>query len=320
MDSITVKFVDFWPTFDRQANPFVRALSQRYQVEVIPSDSPIAADLLFYSRCGNKQFLREPESSIRIYYTGENDVPDFNCCDYALSFHRLDFGPRHMRFPLYLLYEYDEALNPPSLTDDEALSRDFCSVVLRNANNCDPRRIAIIDAIGQYKPLAYGGPRRNNVGAPVEEKIPFIKDYKFNLALENSDVPGYVTEKIVEPFAAPTVPIYWGTADVVRDFNPAAFINAADFPSISSLMDEIKRLDSSPADYLEMLRAPRLTADTRIDYDERLADFLCSIASTRRRFITPYGEQGRLISLARNIAPIENSPILFRLLRRISKL
>ena len=45
-------------------------------------------------------------NAVKIYFTGENDVPDFNLADYALGFHYIDFGDRYLRFPLYLLDHY----------------------------------------------------------------------------------------------------------------------------------------------------------------------------------------------------------------------
>ena len=43
-------------------------------------------------------------------YTGENQVPDFNICDYAIGFHYIDFQDRYIRFPLYHFYQQDYEL------------------------------------------------------------------------------------------------------------------------------------------------------------------------------------------------------------------
>lgn len=289
MADVSVKFVEFWPTFDIHHNVFVDALSSRHNVTVIGSESPETPDILFYSRCetsGKSHY--DYDDCIKVYFTGENDIPDFNECDYALSFHPIAFGPRHLRFPLYMLYEYDRALNPPEISDGEAIGRGFCSMVLRNYGDCDPMRLKIIDSVDSYKPLAYGGRFRNNVGGCVDDKIDFLHHYKFNLALENSMDPGYVTEKIVEPFAAPTVPIYWGSDFVKVDFNPEAFINAADYDTLESLIDRVKYLDNHDDEYLAMLRAPRLK--TNPDFRGQLADFLDNIVVKRQRHVIPYAE------------------------------
>lgn len=286
---VTVKFVDFWPTFNHVDNKFVRALEARHHVTVLTDDDPRRVpDLLFYS-CFGISHLRY--DCLRIYYTGENDVPDFNICDYALSFVPYDFGGRNLRYPLYLMYEYADAVNRKPLERAQALDRGFCSLLMRNANNCDPMRLRIIDAVDAYKPLAYGGPFRNNVGSRVDNKIEFIGGYKFNLALENSIQPGYVTEKIVEPFAARTVPIYWGDAQACRDFNPEAFVNASDFDTLGSLVREIDRLDHDDEAYLHMLNAPAVRTDAAVDFDARLSEFLCGIAESGECKTARYGQQ-----------------------------
>ena len=41
---------------------------------------------------------------------------------------------------------------------------------------------------------------------------------------ENSNVAGYVTEKIANAFMGSTVPIYYGTRDIFKLFNKDAFI------------------------------------------------------------------------------------------------
>ncbi len=317
-EDITVKFVDFWPAFDHRNNKFVAALSAHHRVTVLPAGSKETPDLLFYS-CYNGGRNHLGYDCIKIYFTGENDCPDFNECDYAMSFYPLQLGDRHLRYPLYMLYEYDQLGNPPALTDTTALDRDFCSLVMRNSTNCDPRRIQIADLIASYRPIAYGGSFRNNTGGCVPDKIDFISRYKFNLALENSLVEGYVTEKILEPLVAYTVPVYWGSRAATTDFNPDAFINAADYDTPEGILDAVRRLDNDPAAYLAMLHAPRLRKGISPDFDTMLADFLDNIATTRRRYTTPYGEQRRLTDRAKALRPIVASRRIMHVLQRITR-
>ena len=317
MKQIKVKFVDFWPTFNPDDNVFVSALSKHLDVKVLEHNSAERPDILFYTLLGIDHYRYH--DCIKVYYTGENDVPDFNECDYALSFHNIDFNGRHMRYPLYMTYEIDEALTPPALTDAQALNRGFCTLLMRNADKCDPMRLKIIDAVNRYKPLAFGGPYRNNIGGavPQDEKISFTAGYKFNLALENTSIPGYITEKIVEPFAAPTVPIYWGAPDIARDFNPEAYINVSDYDSIDSFIADLQAIDNDPARYLAMLRAPRLKAGRRIEFDEMLSEFLCGIA-LHGHICRPFNAMGELIYRRNRIQQtVLHSPRLLSLLARL---
>lgn len=288
MSCIKIKFENFWPTFDINDNKFLSALRSQHDVNVLGPDSSDKPDILFYSRCGRPKHFEY--DCLKIYYTGENDVPDFNECDYAISFYDIDINGRSLRYPLYMMYEYNLCLNPKSLTDSEALDRGFCSLLMRNHTNCDPMRLKIIDAVESYKPITYGGPFRNNIGGNVVEKLPFISKFRFNLALENTIVEGYVTEKLLEALAARTVPIYWGSDAAARDFNPNAFINVNDYDSIDSLIRNLASIDSDNSRYLSYLRAPIFNSDGPIDFDSRLADFLCRIADNPRKRIPSYGE------------------------------
>ncbi len=285
--SVTVKFVDFWPTFDAENNPIVRALRAGRQVTVLPAQSAQVPDILFYSRCGAEHYRYD---CLKVYFTGENDFPNLNECDYAISFYDYDCGGRNLRYPLYMFYEVEQAANPARLTDCQALDRGFCSLVMSNSTLCHPMRIQVIDAVESYRPVAYGGAFRNNVDGRVDDKLDFIAGYKFNLALENSDMPGYVTEKILEPLAAATVPIFWGNEAVRRDFNPESYINVSDYENLDSFVRELRRVDESPELYLKMLRARAGVAETAARLDSALAEFLGGIADNPVRYVRRYGE------------------------------
>ncbi len=287
--SISIKFVGFWHTFDVENNLITKALRASRRVDVIPTGSSETPDILFFTCFDRGEHFAY--DCLKIYYTGENDFPDFNVCDYALSFVPSDCGGRNMRYPLFMLMdEFDR--EAPRLSDREALDRGFCSFVASATQNADRMRIVLPDLLEQYKPLAYGGSFRNNVGGRVADKEDFISRYKFNLAVENSLADGYVTEKIVEPFCAATVPIYWGSREVMKDFNPEAFIYAGDYDSLEGLLAEVRRLDNDSAAYLAMLRTPKHLHELTVDYNARLADYLGGIADRMERKIPRYGRTG----------------------------
>ena len=63
--------------------------------------------------------------------------------------------------------------------------------------------------------------------------------YKFVIAMENYQKPGYVTEKILNAFYSGAIPIYWGAPDIDEYFNPKAFINVSDFKNINECVDYV---------------------------------------------------------------------------------
>ncbi|RIY39723.1 hypothetical protein CKF58_01780 [Psittacicella hinzii] len=78
-------------------------------------------------------------------------------------------------------------------------------------------------------PMLYAGKWRKNTTILQEEfndkKLDFLQRVIFNICPENSNTPGYVTEKLLEAFAAGCIPIYWGGIETELDYiNPKAFI------------------------------------------------------------------------------------------------
>jgi len=61
------------------------------------------------------------------------------------------------------------------------------------------------------------------------EKSEIMKDYTYNIALENTNYPNYVTEKIWEPIASYVLPIYYSNSTIYNDFPPNSFIDYKEF-------------------------------------------------------------------------------------------
>ncbi len=86
----------------------------------------------------------------------------------------------------------------------------------------------------------------------------------------------------MEAFAGQTVPIYWGNPDIASEFNPKAFINCHDFPSLEEALEEVKRIDNDDSLFLEMLKAPAIADDSsakRYLESDYVSDYLYKILS-----------------------------------------
>lgn len=318
-NNITVKFVDFWQGWDDDNNFLLDALRRQFNPTVLHHGDNEEPRLLFFSFFGEEHLSYR--KSVKIYYTGENDVPVFNECDYAISFHDLRFGERHLRYPLYATYpEYQRLTSAPREVSPDLLERGFCSFLTSNAANSHPIRRRLLETLSGYKSVASGGRDLNNIGEVVADKEQFLRRYKFNLAIENSRLPGYVTEKLPDALAAHTVPIYWGdSATAAREFNREAYIDAADYSSLDALAQAVAALDSDNDAYLSMLRQPALAADAVTDWDERLAEFVCGIAVSGSKHIAEFGGQRQLTERHRQQAWLHRNRLLHALARRFSK-
>lgn len=260
---IRIKFVDFWDDFIPENNLFYQILAERYDVEL--SDEP---EYLFYSVFG-EEYLRY--DCIKIFYTGENQCPDFNLCDYALGFEHLALGDRYFRLPICYLnrYQKDFRLMQEKHLKPIPEKTGFCSFVYSNDRASEVRE-KFFNQLSDYKTISSGGRYKNNIGGPVADKLIFEQGHKFSFSFENSSYPGYCTEKLIQSFAAQTIPIYWGDPTVSETFNEEAFINCNKYNSWSEVVEEIKRIDNDPERYARMLATPALKEPERDGIEAKL--------------------------------------------------
>lgn len=280
--TLKVAFVDFWETFDPREHYLARQLDKLFTVEL--SDAP---EVVFYS--DGQTRARDHFDAKKVYVAIEDRVPNFRACDYALSFRELD-DPRNLRLPFYVtvgqgagpLIRRDEA--------EEARLRGqrarFCAFVVSNANpRRTARRLSFFQKLHAARAVASGGKALNNIGGPVVDKDAFLRECRFCLALENCAMPGYTTEKLYHAMAARCIPVYWGNPDVTADFNPASFINVADFPSDAAAIEHILRVDDEADLQVAYHREPFFPGNEPTKYfrDDYLLPFLERIAREPRR-------------------------------------
>jgi hypothetical protein len=82
----------------------------------------------------------------------------------------------------------------------------------------------------------------------IDNKIQGLRDYMFQVVIENQKFNSYFTEKLIDCFVTGTVPIYWGFEKAPQFFNPKGMLfieSASDFKNILNVL--------SPEFYQEML-------------------------------------------------------------------
>lgn len=268
---VKIGFVDYFPGFDAEHAWVTEMLSRHFDVEL--SDHP---DYLFFSAFSDEHL--NFSDSVKIFISGENIAPDFNVCDYALSSEKISFGDRHFYYPYFLTAKDAlERAKVKHLFTEGKEKRDFCSFVVSNGR-ADPYRKELFDALSSYRTIDSGGRYLNNVGGPVPDKLTFESKHKFSLCSENSSHPGYITEKLVEAFAAGTVPVYWGASDATQIFNPKAMVFANDFASAEEVARRVREIDEDDALYLSMLREPAMRVENYAEQKwKEIEDYLVSI-------------------------------------------
>lgn len=248
---IKINYIDFWPDFKKDDNYFSHILEKYYDVEI--SDNP---DYVFCSVFSRKHF--KYQDCVKIFFTGENIIPDFNVYDYAMGFHYINFEDRYLRLPLYVMYDkaVKPALEKHTHSDEYYLAKKkACNYVVSNPYAA-PEREQMMNVLEKYMDVASGGRYRNNVGGPVADKLKFSSEYRCTMAFENSAMNGYTTEKIFEAYAADTIPVYWGSKDVTKEFNPESFVNVRDYESLDDAAKAVKEICENDEKFLKMMKAP----------------------------------------------------------------
>ncbi len=121
--------------------------------------------------------------------------------------------------------------------------------------------------------MKFGPEEYDNIG-----KIELCKQFKFALAMENNEVPGYFTEKITDAFAAGCIPIFYGGQGIEHEFNSKTFVNTSNFKSIDDCIDYC--VNMSNEQYLTMLKTePKYLV---LNYRENLRKFLLNAINTPR--------------------------------------
>ncbi len=258
-------------------------LKQRYTIALHQNPNE-PSDLVFSNPLGRTRKILSYPNAKRVFYTGENEAPNFNLFDYAIGFDELDFNDRYLRMPLYYAYLHykatlvNDTTSPYKIKTDslyalkkpshhfkenhphlcavvegktDPLKRGFASFVASNPNA--PIRNAFYEALKAIELVAGGGSVKNTLGYNVGNKNEFLSQYKFNLCFENSQGYGYVTEKILDAYFSHTIPIYWGSPSVAKDFNPKSFVNVHDFKNFDEAIDYIRYLHTHQNAYLDML-------------------------------------------------------------------
>ena len=210
----------------------------------------------------------------KVFVCEENVRPDLSKADLSLCFDREEIvkgGDRYMRFPFYAMVHQDSLAQLVGEARIKLVSEKratkFCEFVYSKSV---AHREGFFDALNAYKKIDSPGKSRNNM-PPIgsfsssqdsreelnwmEQKIAFSLQYKFSIAIENTSYPGYVTEKIVNAYAAGCIPIYYGDPTIVEDFNPESFVNLHDYESFEDAVEVIKKIDQDDESYRKMLNA-----------------------------------------------------------------
>ena len=259
----------FADTFGTAINFFIYALDHRFNV-VRDDENP--EYLIYGEGVYGRSHLNYDASKVRkIFYTGENVRPNYGECFASMTFDH-ENSAKNYRLPLYVIDmhgavqegwtdNYYQLVNLKHDYEKEYDTRKFCSFVVSNPNQ--QMRNMMFGLMDIYKRVDSAGPHLNNMGKvlprdKLKYKLDFLNNYRFNICFENGSYPGYVTEKLFNALQVKTMPVYWGSPTVDRDFNTNAFINCHNFKTLNDVVKYVEHLDSPAGkkEYLDIIEQP----------------------------------------------------------------
>lgn len=242
---------------------------------------------IFFSTFSKRKENLSKFSEIKVFFTGENvhdgqlnkiflEYEDnlIKDVDLSLGFDYLEHE-NYLRFPLWILYlidtnwsyedikkRIDEINNPEYRLNNNRTK--FASQISRH--DTKGIRKKMIEKINQIEKVDCAGIFMNNTNELKEKysdnKIEYLKTFKFNICPENSSTKGYVTEKIFEAIFSGCIPIYWGSEGYVEPeiLNKEAFIYFEESKE-EQIIEKIKRLWESEEEYKKFISIPPFKKD-----------------------------------------------------------
>ena len=99
----------------------------------------------------------------------------------------------------------------------------------------------------------YGNAANNPIGGELDAKLESHRDYRFSIIIENEQIPGWHTEKILDCFLTGTVPIYWGDPSISDIFDVNGILQMDDFLDIDPQSWTRESFDVFSADLYESI-------------------------------------------------------------------
>lgn len=153
---------------------------------------------------------------------------DYRYNDVDLILGYLDDNNKFLRFPGWIT---DLFLPTSNYSDIKKVIKDinnsynssFFECACINRHDAFGLRSAICDEVSKVIKISYAGKWRNNTNELWEKydnnKIEYLKMFKFNICSENMDAKNYCTEKIFNALSSGCLPIYAGALN-----NPEPFV------------------------------------------------------------------------------------------------
>lgn len=271
-ETIKLSYTNFWNGFHPNELFYITNLYQRYNIQwVSPEDNP---DLIIKSVFRNNHFkcdiptlLFSGENVYRWSYSVDNydwvfATNSTNCFNKSNVYHLPQ--ALYNTDPKQLQLEFNQKSSDDWLKIIKNKSK-FCCFISSNfeqSEGCNIRntlfnRLSTIDHVDSAGKVYNNMPNGQTLpyGKPMMD---FISDHKFMICAENSSGDGYFTEKIINPYLASTVPIYWSHPSVFNYIKSESMIFNHE---MEKTVETVKQINLDVQKYFDILTCQPLIED-----------------------------------------------------------
>ncbi len=230
------------------------------------------------------RFLIKCREKKTIFYSAENLHNDhywdkwadscLGAVDLSIGFDYID-APNYCRIPYWIIthfpYDGDErkiAEKIKSINNAKSLQTKDCALIARDCIN--GLRTEIYNNLKDIINIECPSRLFHNTDELKtkfhDNKLEYLNQFKFNICPENSNSPGYVTEKIFDAFASGSIPIYYGSDNNPEPniINPKAVLFWNFKGDNSETIKKIKLLATNSDAYEEFASQNKLTSEANM--------------------------------------------------------
>ena len=284
--TIFIKITNWWFGEEYIENIIFRTsknILEKYNINLLYTE--YNPNIEVFSVFGDKNKIYESNSNIKIFFTSEpvttkfNKYKDYclNICDLSIGFHYLK-NNNYIRLPLWFF-----PISPISTIDKNKIRKK-----IKNINNTKYKKIKFAsliarwDGIDNLRTTIYNNLINiDEIKCPSkllynddtlkkefnDNKIEYLKQFKFNICPENCIEDGYITEKIINAFQSGSIPIWNGDKNIEGDvINKNAVLYWEKDNDNYALIKEIEKLHRDDNLYDKFISQPKFNIDIAVDY------------------------------------------------------
>lgn len=198
---------------------FERLFQSVFETEVIFTNNIHEADSLLESHFAPSVFGLRPWVH-SVFFSGEGSIPlPAHASQYTFVLGAQPTDTNYVPLPLAVCYDLCKPFVYPT-THTTVPPNDVCAVISSPVKDGRYRTQFIDELRADGIQVDMWGHYQNNMGRTVEgtyyeEPIRMLQStYKIVLALENTELDNYITEKVLNPLRAGTIPVYYGSSRI----------------------------------------------------------------------------------------------------------